>query len=150
MKRLTSRRKGRRDKIRYRMHTSIQAAAYLADDPGREVIDRELEQVMKAGRGKTPHPHGSWFLVWCQLAAVGFLGVAAIGIVVLASVLAGDHHSPVAAGVVWGALIGVLTAAGSLARVARSLGVLHGGRESAAMRLLGVLLRMRSRERQPS
>lgn len=54
MKRLKLNRKRSRDQIRYRLHTSIQAAAYLADDPSREDIDRELEQIMTAGRPKSP------------------------------------------------------------------------------------------------
>jgi hypothetical protein len=44
-----------RDSIRYRLHTSIQAAAYLADDPGHDVIDRELGQIMRPGQPKASH-----------------------------------------------------------------------------------------------
>jgi hypothetical protein len=47
-------RKGSRDQIRYRLHTSVQAAAYLAGDPGDEGIGRELERIMSAGQGKSP------------------------------------------------------------------------------------------------
>ena len=52
MKRLKLNRKRSRDQIRYRLHASIQAAAYLGDDPSREDIDRELKQIMTAGRPK--------------------------------------------------------------------------------------------------
>lgn len=57
MNRLKLNRARKRDSIRYRLHTSIQAAAYLADGPGRDVIDRELEQIMQPARPKAPLDH---------------------------------------------------------------------------------------------
>jgi len=54
MKRLKLNRKRSRDQIRYRLHTSIQAAAYLADDPSDDEINRELDKIMKRARPKAP------------------------------------------------------------------------------------------------
>jgi predicted phage tail protein len=48
-----------RNEIKHRLHTTIQAAAYLADDPGDDVIERELREIMKSpkpGRGLNPGP----------------------------------------------------------------------------------------------
>jgi hypothetical protein len=54
MKRLRLKRKSSRNEIRYRLHTSIQAAAYVADDPSHENIDRELRQIVTADRAGRP------------------------------------------------------------------------------------------------
>jgi hypothetical protein len=53
MKRPKPNRNRSRDQIRYRLHTSIQAAAFLGDDPSREEIDRELQQIMATVRTKS-------------------------------------------------------------------------------------------------
>lgn len=50
MKRPTPHRKRNRDQIRYRLHTSLQAAAYLADSPSEDDIDRELSKIMSGAR----------------------------------------------------------------------------------------------------
>jgi hypothetical protein len=56
MKRLKTARNSNRDQIRYRLHTSIQAAAYLADNPSERDIDRELSNIMNGSRPKAPSP----------------------------------------------------------------------------------------------
>lgn len=43
------------NQVRHRLHTSIQAAAYLADNPSDEVIDRELREIMNPSEPGT-HP----------------------------------------------------------------------------------------------
>jgi hypothetical protein len=57
MKRLKFNRKRNRDQIRYRLHTTIQAAAYLADDPSDQDVDRELSKIMNGAKPKTRVSH---------------------------------------------------------------------------------------------
>jgi len=87
MKLLTRKRKGSRDEIRYRLHTSIQAAAYLADDPSHEDIDRELKQIMKAGRAGTPlRPDRQSARDWSR---IGWLMTLAVPLVSITFLLRG-------------------------------------------------------------
>jgi hypothetical protein len=53
MKRLNPNRKHNRDQIRYRLHTTIEAAAYLADDSSEQDVDRELSKIMNGAKPKT-------------------------------------------------------------------------------------------------
>jgi len=97
MKRLTRKREGSRDEIRFRLHMSIQAASYLADDPDREDVDRELKKIMTAGGPGTPQRSGreltkAWYLIMIMVPVVvitvmaGLFGPGHVAAVVLKTV----------------------------------------------------------------
>lgn len=49
---LNRKRKRSRDQVRYRLHTTIEAVAYLADDPSDQDVDRELSKIMAGPQKK--------------------------------------------------------------------------------------------------
>ena len=103
MKRLTRKREGSRDEIRFRLHMSIQAATYLADDPDREDVDRELKKIMTAGSPGTPrHPERELAMAWRLIA------VPLVVITVVAGLFGPGHVAAVVGAAVVPALLAVL------------------------------------------